>query len=71
MKTVYGHIARMRTNAEFKAHVLSQGVSIPFDDEVVPAPEGALAQPFVLKDGKKIGILWKAGMEQRMVDLLS
>ena len=55
MKTVYGHIARMRTNAEFKAHVLSQGVSIPFDDEVVPAPEGALAQPFVLKDGKKIG----------------
>ncbi len=55
MKKIYGHIARMRTIEEFRAHVQSQGVDIPFDDEVVPAPEGTLAQPFVLKNGKKIG----------------
>lgn len=55
MKKLYGHIARMRTVAEFQNHIQSLGVKLPFDDEVVPAPAGVLAQPYVLKDGKKIG----------------
>jgi NADPH2 dehydrogenase len=55
MKKVYAHIARMKTIAEFQDYVDSQGVKIPIDSEIVPAPSGALAQPDVLKDGKKIG----------------
>lgn len=55
MKPNYPHIARLKTGSEFRAHVAGQGVEIPFDDEIVATPEGALAQSFTLKSGKKIG----------------
>ncbi|MBA4377056.1 MAG: NADH:flavin oxidoreductase, partial [Anaerolinea sp.] len=45
----------MKTVEEFRDHVASQNVKIPIDSVVVPAPTGALAQPYVLKSGKKIG----------------
>jgi NADPH2 dehydrogenase len=55
MKKFYAHIGRLKTAIEFQNHVASQGVSIPFDNEIIPAPSGALSQPYVLSDGRKIG----------------
>ncbi len=55
MKKFYAHIGRLKTALEFQNHVASQGVSIPFDNEIVPAPLGALSQPYILSDGRKIG----------------
>jgi NADPH2 dehydrogenase len=55
MKIEYAHIARMKTIAEFTNHNVLHNIQIPIDIEIVPAPSGALAQPYVLKDGKKIG----------------
>lgn len=55
MNTSYAHIARMKTVEEFRNHLTSQNVKIPIDSEIVTAPLGALAQPYVLKSGRKIG----------------
>ncbi len=55
MNKFYAHIGRLKTHLEFQNHVASQGVTIPFDVEVEPAPLGALAQPYILSDGRKIG----------------
>jgi len=52
---VYTRIAQLKTSAEFREYVRSLGVDIPIDDEVIPAPDGALAQPYRLKDGRVIG----------------
>jgi NADPH2 dehydrogenase len=55
MNNKYEHIGRIKTVADFSAYVKSLGCFIPIDDEVLPAPEGPLAQPYFLKDGTKIG----------------
>jgi len=52
---VYTRIARLKTVAEFRDYVRSLGVDIPVSPSVTPAPSGALAQPYVLKDGRTIG----------------
>ncbi|HTX78471.1 MAG TPA: NADH:flavin oxidoreductase [Longilinea sp.] len=51
----YPRIATLKTADDFVAEVKKQGLDIPFDPEVTPAPEGALAQPFFLPNGRKIG----------------
>jgi NADPH2 dehydrogenase len=78
MNKFYAHIGRLKTPLEFQNHVDSQGVSIPFDVEVEPAPLGALAQPYSLSDGRKIGNRlciqpmegWDATTDGRPTDLV-
>lgn len=78
MKTVYAHIARIKTIEEFRNHVNSQNITIPIDSEIVPAPSGALAQKYVLKGGKIIGNRfcvqpmegWDATTDGRPTDLV-
>jgi NADPH2 dehydrogenase len=55
MEKLYPHIAPLKTTEKFKDHLESINVQIPFDSDILPAPEGPLAQPYVLKDGKRIG----------------
>lgn len=55
MAKLYPQVATLKTASAFRNHIESLGICLPFDEEVQPAPEGALAQPLVLKDGTKIG----------------
>jgi NADPH2 dehydrogenase len=55
MKNSYPHVARMKTIEAFQKHLASLNISLPIDPEILPAPSGALAQPYVLKSGKTIG----------------
>ena len=79
MKKTYAHIARMKTVEEFRNHVALQNVDIPIDSEIVPAPEGALAQSYVLKSGKIIGNRfciqpmegWDATIDGKPTDLVT
>jgi len=52
---LYARIAQLKTVTEFRDHVDTLGIQIPVSPEVVPAPSGALAQPYALKGGKVIG----------------
>jgi NADPH2 dehydrogenase len=78
MNKFYAHIGRLKTPLEFQNHVASQGITIPFDVEVEPAPLGALAQPYLLSDGTKIGNRlciqpmegWDATTDGRPTDLV-
>jgi NADPH2 dehydrogenase len=78
MNKFYAHIGRLKTPLEFQNHVASQGVTIPFDVEVEPAPLGVLAQPYSLSDGRKIGNRlciqpmegWDATTDGRPTDLV-
>lgn len=55
MPTTYPRIARLNTAEKFRAHIESLGVNLPFDEEALPAPASALAQPLVLNSGRVIG----------------
>jgi len=55
LDTRYTHIARLKTNDDFVAAAEKLNLSIPFDREIIPGPEGPLAQPYYLKNGRKIG----------------
>ena len=53
--TTYPQITHYKTREELLDYTAVLGVSLPFDPEVQPAPEGVLAQPYCLKDGRQIG----------------
>jgi len=55
MEKLYPHLAPMKTAEKFKDHINSIKVQLPFDSDILPAPDGPLAEPYVLKDGKLIG----------------
>ena len=55
MAVNYPRIVMLKTAEEFINETKKLGVQIPFDQVVDPAPHGALAQPFFLPDGRKIG----------------
>jgi NADPH2 dehydrogenase len=55
MARQYAHISRLKTLPEFHEYVKNLDISIPVDEELIPAPSGALAQPYILADGFKIG----------------
>ena len=55
MEKLYPHIAPMKTAEKFKDYLESIKVQIPFDSDILPAPEGPLAEPYFLKEGKRIG----------------
>jgi 2,4-dienoyl-CoA reductase-like NADH-dependent reductase (Old Yellow Enzyme family) len=51
----YPSVASLKTAKIFQAHLDSLGIQLPFDEEVMAGPESALAQPYFLPDGRKIG----------------
>jgi NADPH2 dehydrogenase len=51
----YARMARLRSPEEFRAYVDALGISLPIDEQVLPAPDGPLAQPYTLKNGRCIG----------------
>ena len=55
MTKLYPQILTLKTASAFRAHIESLGICLPFDEEVVPAPDGAMAQPYHLPDGRVIG----------------
>ncbi|MEA3336385.1 MAG: NADH:flavin oxidoreductase [Chloroflexota bacterium] len=55
MSTSYPRIARLNTAEKFRAHIDHLNIHLPFDEELQPAPDGPLAQTFVLKTGRVIG----------------
>jgi NADPH2 dehydrogenase len=79
MNKIFPQLARMKTIEEFRNHVASLNVEIPIDSDVIPAPAGALAQPYVLKSGKKIGNRfciqpmegWDASTDGKPTDLVT
>lgn len=75
---MYARIAQLKTVTEFRDHVDTLGIHIPVSPEVVPAPSGALAQPYALKGGKVIGNRfcvqpmegWDGSVDGRPTDLV-
>lgn len=55
MANPYTRLARLRTSEEFLGYLQSLGIQMPFDERVQPAPQGALAQPYTLHDGRRVG----------------
>jgi 2,4-dienoyl-CoA reductase-like NADH-dependent reductase (Old Yellow Enzyme family) len=51
----YTRIARLRTAAQFAVHLSDLGINLPFDETVIPAPDGPLARPYSLQNGRLIG----------------
>jgi NADPH2 dehydrogenase len=51
----YRRISSLRTPDEFQAYLAQLGVALPFDAQVLGAPDGPLAQPYHLRDGTLIG----------------
>ena len=54
MTPAYTQIGRLKSAEEMRAYIRGLGVALAFDDELVPAPSGPLAQPRFLADGRKI-----------------
>ncbi len=55
MSNGYPRIARLRTPDLFRNRIEELGIHLPFDETVSPAPDGPLAQPYTLKNGRIIG----------------
>jgi NADPH2 dehydrogenase len=54
-ETIYPPITRYKTAEELLAYAKELGINLPLDAEVQAAPESAMAQPYLLPDGRKIG----------------
>lgn len=54
-ETTYPPITRYKTAEELLAYAKELGINLPFDVEVQAAPKSAMAQPYLLPDGRKIG----------------
>src|SRR5512136_2487620 len=55
MKANYPRIARLKTPSAFADYIQLLGINLPFDEEVISATDGPLAQAYILADGHKIG----------------
>lgn len=55
MKKEYLRVARLRSAQDFREYIGELGIDLPIDEEVQPAPEGALARPYRLDSGATIG----------------
>lgn len=55
MANPYPRMARLKPASVLRDHINSLQIHLPFDEEVIPAPDGPLAQPYILPDGRKIG----------------
>lgn len=52
--SAYRRVAQLKSAGEFRAHLGSLGITIPFDEELRCGPDAPLAQPYDL-DGFRIG----------------
>jgi NADPH2 dehydrogenase len=52
--TAYRRIAQLKTADDFRTHLASLGISLPFDEDIQHGPDAPLAQPCVV-DGVTIG----------------
>jgi 2,4-dienoyl-CoA reductase-like NADH-dependent reductase (Old Yellow Enzyme family) len=53
--TKYKRIAQLKTPDNFREHITSLGINLPFDDEMVVGSSSPLGQAYTLKDGFAIG----------------
>ncbi len=53
--TSYPPITRYKSTTELRNYAESLSINLPIDEEVMPAPDGPLAQPYHLPDGRVIG----------------
>ena len=53
--TTYKRIAQLKTPEQFRDHLVSLGITLPFDAEMQIGPAAPLAQPYTLQDGFVIG----------------
>jgi NADPH2 dehydrogenase len=53
--TTYHPLAHYKTADEVLSYAKELGINLPFDAEVQAAPDSAMAQPYILSDGRKIG----------------
>jgi NADPH2 dehydrogenase len=74
--TVYRRVAQLKTAEDFRAHLASLGISIPFDEELYDGPEAPLAQPYeigCMRIGNRFAILpmegWDGTRDGRPSDL--
>jgi NADPH2 dehydrogenase len=52
---MYPPLTHYKTADELLSHAKELGIDLPFDAEILAAPESPMAQPFELSDGRKIG----------------
>ena len=52
--TTYRRMSALKTAADFRAHLASLGVELPFDEELATGPEAPLGRPITV-DGFRIG----------------
>ena len=74
--TAYRRIAQLKTAADFRAHLAALGIDIPFDEELLYAPDAPLARPCVVHGvaiGNRFAILpmegWDGTRDGRPSDL--
>jgi NADPH2 dehydrogenase len=53
--TTYPPLNHYKTAGELLSHAKELGIDLPFDSDVQASPESAMAQPYLLPDGRKIG----------------
>jgi NADPH2 dehydrogenase len=53
--TSYPPITRYKSVSDLRKYAESLGINLPLDEVVIPAPDGPLAQPYHLADGRVIG----------------
>jgi 2,4-dienoyl-CoA reductase-like NADH-dependent reductase (Old Yellow Enzyme family) len=51
----YPRIAKFKKALDFRNYLDSLNIFLPFDEQIQAAPDGPLAQPYVLSNGRKIG----------------
>lgn len=51
----YMKIAGLKTADVFRDYLLSLEIDLPFDEKIIPAPDGPLAQSYPLAGGKAVG----------------
>lgn len=51
----YPRIASLKTSNALRDYLDSLNISLPFDDELLPAAESPLGKPYTLANGRKIG----------------
>jgi 2,4-dienoyl-CoA reductase-like NADH-dependent reductase (Old Yellow Enzyme family) len=55
MTKSYPRVARLRTADQFRQHIETLGVKLDFDESLPAGDENALAQPYTLPGGRRIG----------------
>ncbi len=55
MTKKYARMARLKTGDDFREYIEELGIDLSFDENVESGPDSPMAQPRILKNGRKIG----------------